>query len=364
MKNLVYGAGGHGEIFCKEIEKHVGEVSFFIDQYTDKKSLLGKPVRRLDDVCLNHANVYVSVTTPGAEKEVVENLRKKGAENVYSFKDTLHRFPEAVKECVKFTRTWYSSETREMVDRSALAEVKKLLGDEKSIRLLDTIMKFREELRPEQYPIPDSGIQYFPSDVELFRKNDKIRFVDGGSFIGDTLSESLTEFERLNKQIEYIAAFEPDPSNMKKLRREVEKSRDANPDVNFFIYPCGLWSSNEFLPFKNSGSSSSCVVERAEVAEGDITGIPVVSLDTVLTGAPPNFVKMDIEGSEKEAIRGARNILSDHAPDLAVCLYHRPGDLWEIPLLINEITPSYDMHLRLHGNLGMELVLYCVERKR
>ena len=73
-------------------------------------------------------------------------------------------------------------------------------------------------------------------------------------------------------------------------------------------------------------------------------------------------VKMDIEGAEAEAIIGATELIKTSSPVLAICLYHKPKDLWELPLLINEINPNYDMYLRLYGSMGLELVLYCVPK--
>ena len=46
---------------------------------------------------------------------------------------------------------------------------------------------------------------------------------------------------------------------------------------------------------------------------------------------------MDIEGAEYEALLGARGTISKYRPGLAISLYHRPADLWQIPLLINEM---------------------------
>jgi len=65
---------------------------------------------------------------------------------------------------------------------------------------------------------------------------------------------------------------------------------------------------------------------------------------------------------ELEAIKGAKEIISEQSPILAICLYHKPSHLWEIPLLINEINPNYDMYIRVYGHLGLETVLYCVPK--
>lgn len=57
-----------------------------------------------------------------------------------------------------------------------------------------------------------------------------------------------------------------------------------------------------------------------------------------------------------------KNIIKNQSPSLAICLYHKPQDLWDLPLLINEINPNYNMYLRIYGSMGLELVLYCVNK--
>jgi hypothetical protein len=73
---------------------------------------------------------------------------------------------------------------------------------------------------------------------------------------------------------------------------------------------------------------------------------------------------MDIEGAEIEALCGAKECIRAYAPILTICVYHRPSDLWEIPLLIEEILPDgYDMYLRVHEHMGLSSVLYCLPKK-
>ena len=360
MINVIYGAGIYGEIFCKEIEVSGRKIDLFIDQYTNKKTLYGKKVKRLEEVPLDNANIFISITShPKVEVELINTLKKLGVENIYSFIEVLQLFPGLIKKCVVFTKAWYASNKDEMLDYKKLQGVRELLNDEKSKLLLDNIISFREKLTPNVYPTPDLESQYFPEDIDLFKKIGKIRFVDGGAFVGDTVSESILEFKKLNKQIDYIVSFEPDRVNIDKLSQEIANQKKCNSAIDFFIYPCGLWSSNEVLKFSNNNGPSSSIVNK--IGESSIS-IMTVALDKTLVGAAPNYIKMDIEGAEKEAILGAKEIIAENSPTLAICLYHKPQDIWELPLLINSINPNYDMYIRLYGSMGLELVLYCVAK--
>ncbi len=360
MKNMIYGAGVYGEIFAKEIEKSGYLVENFIDQHTQKKSMYNKDIKRLKDIDVSDITIFISITSPHAEQEVLSDLKKLGAKHIFSFVDTLHKFPKLVEKCVSFTKTWYSPDRKKMINENKLALFETLLKDTKSKELLKSVINFREELSAENYLIPDLQTQYFPSDIDLFSSLETIRFVDGGAFIGDTLASSMLEFQKVNKEVEYIISFEPDNANILKLSEEVTLQKQRHPKSNFFIYPCGLWSSNKILQFSNNSNSNSSLINK--VSESTIS-IMTIALDETIIGAIPNYIKMDIEGAEKEAILGAKKIISTQSPVLAICLYHKAEDLWELPLLINDLNPNYDMHLRIYGSMGLELVLYCVPKK-
>ncbi len=68
---------------------------------------------------------------------------------------------------------------------------------------------------------------------------------------------------------------------------------------------------------------------------------------------------MDIEGAEIEALKGASEIIKEHRPALAISIYHKPSDLWEIPLLIYNLNPGYSFFLSQHAPILTETVLYC-----
>jgi hypothetical protein len=72
------------------------------------------------------------------------------------------------------------------------------------------------------------------------------------------------------------------------------------------------------------------------------------------------MLKMDIEGAELEALKGAKSLITQADMDLAICLYHKPRDIFEIPRLISTFG-SYSYYLRLYGHYGMDLVMYAIK---
>ena len=72
----------------------------------------------------------------------------------------------------------------------------------------------------------------------------------------------------------------------------------------------------------------------------------------------PTFIKMDIEGAEVNAIKGAKNTLMKYKPKLAISIYHKWSHRWEIPLMLKEIVPDYKFYLK-KSHPTAETVLFC-----
>lgn len=78
-------------------------------------------------------------------------------------------------------------------------------------------------------------------------------------------------------------------------------------------------------------------------------------------GATPiTFIKMDIEGSELEALKGAKETIKQFKPKLAICVYHKKEDLLEIPQYILSLNPGYKLFLRNAASIPTDVVLYAL----
>lgn len=88
--------------------------------------------------------------------------------------------------------------------------------------------------------------------------------------------------------------------------------------------------------------------------------IEAAALDEMVYDREPTYIKMDIEGAEQEALKGCRRIIQDFRPKLAVCIYHKPDDLFEIPVMIKEMNPAYKLYVRQYANAWFDTVLYAV----
>lgn len=365
-KIAIYGAGPKGKALLEAIESTGVKVDFFIDQFIDIKELKGKPIFRLNDVEVNETTViYISVheyvTSLLKDAFIIrDHLIELGFTKVFDFVQTLHEFPGYLKCMAKYIDgIWLCEDKERMVNKKKIAEFKKLLSEQKSIELLEALVSFRKNLTPETYVLPDQKIQCFPDDIDVHSKIDKLRFVDCGAYNGDTISVILQCWE---KPIEYIAAFEPDKTNFEDLEKTIVNS-NSNSGFYAAIYPCAVWSTNDILLFKSGKASASSLVDKDTSCE-KIVSVPAVSLDKTVFTLKPNYIKMDIEGAEKEALIGAERIIKTFSPVLAICVYHKPEDLWEIPLLIHDIKDDYNMYLRQHQHMCQETVLYCIPKEK
>jgi FkbM family methyltransferase len=145
-----------------------------------------------------------------------------------------------------------------------------------------------------------------------------------------------------------VAAFEPDLGNFDAL---VNATR-AYPDV--VLFPCGVGESTRFMGFSSGMGGASHIDPNAE------DRIMCVALDDVLPNFHPNLIKMDVEGSEPEALFGARTLIANHRPILAISVYHHPDHLWRIPFLIDAWQLGYRFFLRGHAESSFYLVLYAL----
>jgi FkbM family methyltransferase len=203
-------------------------------------------------------------------------------------------------------------------------------------------MQFRLDGRNIIHHLPIEDI-YFPADLFDLRRNEV--FVDCGAYTGDTINSF-----RAHGGDGEIIAIEPDRNNFKQL---IWRHPDITP------YQCALGSTVGMVSF-NGGQGVSSSISSALNADTTICN----TLDNILLYKAPTIIKMDIEGAELDALKGAENTIKQHKPILAICLYHKPADLWEIPLYIRSIVPDYRLYLRRYAEDCWETILYCIPPER
>ena len=244
---------------------------------------------------------------------------------------------------------WLTGETGYLSSNNqAIEDLKNLLGDQQSRDLVDQIVRYRISGFVEDIPTPERlDDQYLPS--ELPTPPNSLSMLELGSYKG----EDLKRFISRSKEIKFAFCLEPDFENYHELVLQVKELNVSN----VFPLPIGAWEVTSQLKFASNGQTGAQINEFAE------NSILVMKLDDLVGSSLINYIKMDIEGAEIQAIEGLKKTIYTQTPHLAISVYHKPADLWEIPFKINQITPNaYSFFLRVYGHQTFDTVLYCVPK--
>ncbi len=223
-----------------------------------------------------------------------------------------------------------------------------ILGDEKSKKVFEEFLEFRRSGGTESQCTLESGPQYL--EKELFDFSSIKRIIDCGAFDGDTLNDFSQACP-----VEAYVAFEPDPKNYMPL---ASRGLEFEQIKNLSLLPCGVWSSIDQLSFSADGEAGQIV--GADSKTQDTVVIQCVSIDEALPHFTPDLIKMDIEGAEDEALKGARKTIQKDKPILTLSLYHRPTDFWTLILQINEMNPDYRFYLRTYMYNYFDTVVFAI----
>jgi len=191
--------------------------------------------------------------------------------------------------------------------------------------------------------------QYFDPEIILPRLSENEVFIDAGC------CNCYTDFQFVrscNGKYSKILAFEPSPKQYKECLQKSQDIRDIT------VYQNGLWNENTDLYFDDSRTIGGTHITNN--IDANSTLIKAVRLDSVLRGDAATFIKMDIEGAELNALKGAEQTILKHRPKLAICVYHKPEDIIEIPAYILSLHNDYKLYLRHYSFWHGETVLYAV----
>lgn len=191
--------------------------------------------------------------------------------------------------------------------------------------------------------------QYFDLPcLDQYREPHEV-FVDGGCYDG---ANSVRFVQWAGGVEKTVYAFEADEKNAEKCRSVLEQIEGAS----CHLIAKGMWSGDTVLNFCSKANEASGLTENGQQR------ISVTSLDSAVN-EKVTFIKMDIEGAEYEALKGAENIISAYHPKLAVSIYHKAEDIWELPQLILSFYPEYIFYLRHYSLSSEETVLYAVPKE-
>lgn len=339
---VLYGCGVFGKVLYENFTREGRKIECFVDG--NKKgieSTSGLEIISPDELVLRYPNasICISVVTPRPAKEIRNKLYDLGFGE-----DQIFDFP------YKLITTPFGMETISLSyeeiqnHRQGYEYAYNLFDDDISKSIV--IDRINSLLFRDYMPyIPESEC-YFPAD--LFSLTDKEVFVDAGVYTGDTIEEF---YKRTDGQYKKIIGFEFDNINYNKALINTADYHDVS------LIPKGLWDKECSLPAVTGHDKGSNVSINGETTV-ELTTIDDYFRDKSVSDYP-TYIKMDIEGSEKQAILGSTSVIKAVKPKLAISMYHLPEDIYEIPNMILKLHPDYKLALRHYSPYAWETVLYA-----
>ena len=199
--------------------------------------------------------------------------------------------------------------------------------------------------------------QYNYNDIVNAKPGDVV--FDLGACYGDTALYFADKVGENGK----VYSFEFVESNIKMLHENIERNQNSKSIIELVRNP--VWSSsNNLMYFTDQGPGTRVSFCRDE---GMDSCVQTVSLDDFVKRnevKKVNFIKMDIEGAELDALIGATCTLREYKPDLAICVYHKFEHLYEIYNFISDLNLNYVFYFDYYTSNGWEMVLYAKQIER
>lgn len=331
----IFGAGAAGKLVNQNLH-HFGLSAYrFVDNSSKKIGSLvdGVPVIGFQELQSAQEPKMVLIGTVAYHNEVVDQCINNGIpEHEICYADLLHYSGNGV------VRNYFSQNI------DAIMEIFSHCADETSreifiANLLYQLNRDRRHYRSELSPL---STQYYDPEIMCF--NDDEVYFDCGAKDGDT---AIQFHELRGGHYKKLVTFEPDTANFVLLKDNTRSMQ------NILNINAGVGESEEVLAFDGQkGGHSSFSEDGALCAK-------ILPLDNFID-EKPTFIKMDIEGFELSALTGAKEILQKYKPKLAICVYHKPCDLVELPKYILSQRNDYKLIFRLYRDFGHDLVCYCI----
>ena len=289
---------------------------FASDDFVRGQSFAGLPVQHLADLEETYEDFVILVAFGSHDKAVMARID-----------DLARRHPLYLPDLPVAGEEWFDAAFLESHQEEAL-QAEALWADEPSRQLYENLLhyKWSGELAYLQKTVDDEAVW------QLLQPWAGEYYWDIGAYDGDSIAAFLQASEMNAQQ---IIAWEPDPKNFRKLQKNITAWHLSNVT----LLPYVAYHESCTLSFAAGAGRGSAIAA---------SGLPVVAktIDEVRGVGKCTLLKIDAEGVEKEVLQGAATTLRECRPKLRLAAYHRPGDLWDLPLQLQSLQPSYQLYLR------------------
>ncbi len=333
---VVYGTGNGADKLFFQFERYGISVSdiFVSDAFYRGQEFRGYTCLRYQDIKAKYDDCIIvlafAVFRPDM-MQIIEDIRKD--------------YEVLAPEMPVFGEFFFTQESLDQY-RSRIEETETLFADDLSRAVYQDLINYR--MSGKLSYLDTCTTEREEVFQNIFSLHDHETYVDLGAYRGDTIEEFLS---LTNSYFEKIYAVEPDAKNFRKLEEYLET---LPPSIRekIFTFPVASWKEAAVLSFDGGGGRNSSL----NTGKKSVHAVPVDSL----LDSPVTYIKMDVEGADKETLLGLSETLKRDKPKLAVSAYHRTEDLFEIPQQILELNPNYSVYLRHHPYIpAWETNYYC-----
>ena len=317
---VIYGMGDGCEKIFNVCRRHGIPIAgiFASDEYVRGHSFLGYPVLRYTEAKERFGEMIILLAFAAFESGLVQKIKGIMEENELYAPDV----PLFGGEL--FDRAYLEQH------REELQTVFDRLADETSKHVFRSVLAFKISGKPSYlFDCETSKDEAFSNILTLGKEE---CYADLGAYDGDTVSEFL---DVVGGNFRTIYAFEPNPKNFRKLSKNFGERERIN------LIPKGVWDCTTELHFNLKAGRSSAADESA-------SGVAEVTAVDEWIEEPLSYIKFDVEGAEREALKGCERQIRMHRPKIALSAYHRTEDLFALPLQVLSCFPEYRLYLRHH----------------
>lgn len=314
---LLYGMGNGADKIIKVLDGKGIKISgvFASDGFVRKKTFHGFNILSYSQAKEIFPDMTVLAAFGSSRPEVLSNFKRIASQQEFYAPD--------VPVCgnTLFDIEYYQK------NQTEFTELEDILFDDVSKTTLRCIVK--SKLTGDINSLFDCETDEREPFEGFFKLSGNESYLDLGAYRGDTVSEFVSTVDSYNK----IIAVEPDKKTFGKLKDflcSVDKASAVNACVS---------DETGERAFCFDGSRGSKVSENGEK-------IKCVTVDFITAGMDCTYIKMDIEGEEIKALKGAENTIRNLKPKLKIACYHRSEDIIEIPKAVLSVRPDYKVYMR------------------
>ena len=336
----IWGTGRLGHFVFNQCKRKNLEIKGYIDNNSEKwnvkERIFSHKVLLPNDVV-----IIASLYFP----DIIEQLEAIGVKNYIYYEELAF----LVKGLDTYSLTFQNIFGELEINKERYRAVYDLLEDELSKEIYSNIVSYRSTLdakytRKAFKLSLQEGIQDFDRIV-MSKLDSEYDFFDVGGFDGESTIEYISHSKGEYHQIYF---FEPDKRIIADARKRLKNYRDI------IFVQAGVGEKRELKNYDARVNGSGTFLEDGGEK------IELVTLDDYVD-SHKSYIKMDIEGYELSALKGAEQSIRVYKPMLSVSVYHLPGDIHQIIQLVLSWNPKYKVYMRHYSNSYVDTRVYFVE---